>query len=236
MKKYGLLLQLVTIGIVVIILAACGSAPVAGTGPGSGSPPPAQSNQIQRIIVDYQGAAIGSEIPVWVNAAIDFDLEAIKRIPRFEGKVPIVELGIGQNLDLLRSWVNNFNAQAGISRRIVNYVEASFGGEQLGDKDKPENRNFVKDVVSTFSAAQFSGLAREMEYWTKLRIIDHGKGTETEDYRYFVVYSISEADLQYQIDQVMGRISAQTQEQQEIKRDVEEAMRNTRFNSIQQSN
>ena len=237
MKRSYSLLCLVTIGIVIIVLTACGSAPPApaGTGPGSASPPPTQS-PVQFIRVDYQGAAIGSEVPAWVEAAVNSDLEAIQRMSRFNGRVPIVDWGNGQNLDLLRSWVNNFNVQAGVSRRIVNYVEAEFGGEQLGDKDTPANRSLVDEIVATVSATQFSGLAREMDYWIKLRIVDRGRGTETEEYRYYVVYSMSETDLQYQVDQAMGRISAQNQDQQEIKDSVRDAMRRARFNSIQQSN
>ena len=235
MKKQNFLC-LLTAAVIVMLVTACGSTPAAGTGPGSGSPPPTQSSQVEFIRTDYQGAAIGSNIPDWVEAAINGDLETIKRIPRFNGKVPIVDWGNGQNLDLLRSWVNNFNVSAGISRRISTYVEAEFGGTQLGTKDTQENRNFLREVVATLSSAEFSGLAREMDYWVKLRIVDHAKGTQTEEYRYFVVFSIPEDVLQYQIDVAMGKISAQTQEQQEIKNDVEEAMKRARFNSIQQSN
>jgi len=232
-KQY--FLCLLTAAVILIALTGCGSA-LKGTGPGSGSPAPSQSNQVEFIRVDYQGAAIGSNVPDWVEAAVNSDLEAIKRIPRFNGKVPIVDWGNGQNLDLLRSWVNNFNVSAGISRRITTYVEAEFGGTQLGTKDTPENRNYIKEVVASLSSAQFSGLAKEMDYWIKLRIVDRGKGTQTEEYRYYVVFSIPEDVLQHQIDVAMGKVSAKTKEEQEIKNDVEEAMKKVRFNSIQHSN
>jgi hypothetical protein len=224
----------VTVFVLVMAMTACGSAP-AGTGPGSGAPPPAQSKQIERITLDYQGAAIGSDIPTWVEAAVNSDLATIQKMPRFSGKEPVVDWGTGQNLDLVRSFVNNFNVSAGISRRITTYVEAEFGGAQLGSKDSPDNRNFVKEIVASFSQTEFSGLAREMDYWIKLRIIDHGNGTQTEEYRYYVVYSIPEDVLQYQIDAAMGKISAKTKEQEEIKADVETAMKQARFNKIQQA-
>ncbi|GHT85958.1 hypothetical protein FACS1894137_10900 [Spirochaetia bacterium] len=199
----------------------------------SGSAEPKQAKTIERVIVDYKGAVLGSDIPDWVNAAVDDDLERITRIPRFKGKVPFIDYGEGQNLDLLRSWVNNFNAQAGVSRRISNMVQANFGGEQLGNKNTPENNNFVKEIIATFSNTDIKGLAREMDYWIKLRTIDKSKGTETEAISYYVVYSIAEEDLNYQIAQAMGKIAARTQEQQEIKADVEAAMKRVAFNSIQ---
>jgi hypothetical protein len=235
MKKHVSLLCMAIGAIAVAVLTACGSTP-SGTGSGSGSPPPEQSNQVQFIRIDYQGAAIGSNVPEWVEAAVNSDLDTIKKMPRFKGKEPIVDWGNGQNLDLLRSFVNNFNVAAGVSRRITTYVEAEFGGSQLGSKDSPDNRNFVKEIVGSFSNAEFSGLAREMDYWIKLRIVDRGKGTQTEEYRYYVVYSIPEDILQHQIDAALGRVSAKNQEQQEIKRDVENAMKSARFNKIQQAN
>jgi hypothetical protein len=234
MKKHFFLLCLAVAVITATVLTGCKSAPNAGTGQGSASATPAKSQAVQFVRIDYQGAAIGSEVPTWVDLAINRKLEEIKKIQRFEGKVPFIEEGSGQNLDLLRSWVNNFNAQAGVSRRIVNYVEAQFGGALTGNKDTPENQNFLKEIIASLSSAQFSGLAKEMDYWIKLRIIDNSKGTEREEYRYYVIYSMAEADLQYQIDRAMGRISAKNQEQRELKNDVEEALKQVRFNSIQQ--
>ena len=232
MKNRFFLFSLAVTGLITIVLIGCGSAP-AGTG--SGSAAASRNQTIERIRVDYQGAAIGSDVPEWVEAAVNRDEERLKRIPRFQGKIVFIDEGQGQNLDLLRSWVNNFNMQAGLSRRIRTYVEAEFGGKQLGSKDTPENQNFLSEMVTNISNAQFSGLAKEMDYWIKLRIVDRGKRTETEQYYYYVVYSMTEADYRYQIDRAMGRISAATREQQEIKNDVETAIRQARFNSIQQA-
>jgi len=235
MKKHFFLLCLAAVLITAAMLTGCKSASNAGTGQSSGSAAPTKSRDIQRVWVDWQGAVIGSDPPAWVESAINSDLEAIKKIPRFQGKVPFVYYGSGQNLDLLRSWVNNFDAQAGVSRRIVSYVDAQFGGVLTGNKDTPENQNFLKEMIASLSSTQFSGLAKEMDYWIKLRITDKGKGTEIEEYRYYVIYSMSEADLQYQIDRAMGKITAKNQEQKELKNDVEDAIKRVRFNSIQQA-
>jgi hypothetical protein len=215
-----------------LLVAACAGAPK-GVGAGSGSPPPAQPKTIERIRVDYKGAAIGSEIPSWVEAAIDNNYDAIARLSRFDGRVPVVNYGTGQNLDLLRSWVNNFNIQAQVARQIATYVEANFGGEQLGSKDSPENRQFLKEVVATFSNATINGLSQDLDYWVLLRTIDHGKGTEIEQYYYYVVYSIGKEELDYQIAQAMGKITAANQEQEELKVDVEAAMKQAALRSIE---
>jgi hypothetical protein len=235
MKKHFFLLCLAAAIVAAMVFTGCKSSAPLGTGQGSGSAAPVQSQSVQHVRIDYQGAVIGSDVPAWVESAVNSDLEAIKRIPRFQGRVPFVDYGSGQNLDLLRSWVNNFNIQAGVSRRIANYVEARFGSELEGNKDTPENQNYIKEIIASFSNTRFSGLAKEMDYWIKLRIIDNSKKTVTEEYRYYVVYSMAEADLQYQIDMAMGKIPAVTQEQKEIKNDVENAMKQVLFNSIQQT-
>jgi hypothetical protein len=233
----------------VIVLSACVSGPSpgtvtssgeaapqkTGTGPGSGDAAPQKTDDIKRVRVDYKGAATGSAIPEWVDAAIADDYQRIMELPQFKGKIPIVDYGVGQNLDLLRSWVNNFSIQAAMSRRISNHIITAFGGEQLGSKDTPENRSLIQEVTATFSRTNIHGLAKEMDYWVKLRTIDLGKGTETEQYYYYVVYSISKEDLDNQIGQVMGKITAATQEQQELKEDVEKAIYEAALSSIEAS-
>jgi len=231
MKKRLFVLCLAVMVITAVMSAGCKSTPNSGTGKDSAI----VKFAVRTVYIDYQGAVTGSKLPEWIDWAVNRDLESIKRMPRFQGRVPFVEEGYGQNLDLLRSWVNNFNAQAGVSRRIANYIEADFGGAQRGQKEIPEKQEYIKEMVATFSNVKFSGLAKEMDYWVKVRVIDTEKKTEKEEYRYYVVYSMAEADLQYQIDLAMGKITAKNQEQAELKRDVEEALKQVRFNGIQQS-
>jgi hypothetical protein len=221
------------------ILISCAGSPKnvpSGTIEGTGAEAPKTASNIERVRVDYQGAVTGSEIPAWVQAAIDFDTESLQRLSGFEGKIAVVDYGVGQNLELLRSLVNNFNVQASVARRISNYVEANFGGEQLGDKNTAENRSFVEEVVATFSRVEINGLAREKEYWVKLRTIDRGKKTEDEQYYYYVLYSIPEQTLNDQIARAMNNIPARTKDQEEIRSNVEEAMKRVMYNSVEEGN
>ncbi|MDR3173934.1 MAG: hypothetical protein LBU19_06775 [Treponema sp.] len=237
MKTKGSIRNLGMIGIAVILVSCASSSKKdgpSGTIAGTGADAPKIAGNIDRIRVDYQGAVTGSEIPAWVQAAIDFDTVSLQKLPGLEGKIAVVDYGVGQNLELLRSMVNNFNIQASVSRRISNYVEANFGGEQLGDKNTAENRSFVEEVVSTFSQVRISGLAKEKEYWVKLRTIDRGKKTESEQYYYYVLYSIPEQALNEQIARAMSNISAKTKDQEEIRSNVEEAMRRAMYNSVEE--
>jgi hypothetical protein len=240
MKKNEMM-KIIRIFCVVIALASCasssknvptGSIPGTGSIPETGGEAPTSVVNVERIRVDYQGAVTGAEIPAWVQAVIDADLIALQKLPGLEDKVAIVDYGIGQNLDLLRSQVNNFNIQASVARRISNYVEANFGGEQLGDKNSAENRDFVEEVVAAFSRVEINGLARVEDYWIKLRTIDRGKKTESEQYYYYVFYSISGQDLNEQIARAMNSVSAKTRDQEEIRADVEDAIVSRTLHSV----
>jgi hypothetical protein len=238
MKAKGMV-RIAGIFCVIAALASCAGSSARKDAPtggieGTGAEAPKTSNAIERIRVDYQGAVMGSEIPAWVQAAIDFDTDSLGRLPGFEGKVVIVDYGLGQNLELLRSLVNNFNVQGSLARRISNYVEANFGAEQLGDKNTAENRSFVEEVVATCSRVEINGLAKEKEYWVKLRTIDHGKKTESEQYYYYVLYSISEQILNEQIARAMENIPAKTRDQEEIRSNVEDAMKRAAYNSVEE--
>lgn len=224
MKKNCFLLSVaITVIALVALVSACGSTP-AGVAP-------SQEIDGQYVRIDHAGAALGSPVPEWVQFAVTSDKEALMAIPRFSGKVPFIEWGSGQNLDLTRSWVNNFGAQSLISRTISTYIEVEFAGSLQGSKDNEASRNYLKELAASVSSAQFSGFMREMDYWIKVR----NTVTQAEEYRYFVVYSMSQDDLNYQIAQAMGRVAAETQEQQELKDELEDAIQRVRFNSIQQA-
>ncbi len=185
-----------------------------------------QAKEIERVIVDYKGSTLGAEIPAWVQDVSDDNYEALQNLPSFKDTklIPVVAVERGKNLDLLRSWANNFSVQSQIARAIQNKVSAEFGGNQEGDKNSEENRNFVKELVATFSQTNISGLKKEKDYWIKLKVRDNYKKTEEEFYEYYVLYSIDSTVLQEQIDIALGKVEAKTQAQKEMKNEVKDAL------------
>lgn len=172
--------------------------------------PAKQAKEIERVMVDYKGAALGTGIPLWVEAAVNDDYVALQNLPEFKDKdrLPVIAVERGKNLDLLKSWANNFSAQAQVSRAIQNKVSAEFGGNQEGDKNAEENANFVKELVATFSNTKISGLKKERDYWIKMKTRDNYNKTEEQQYEYYVLYSIDNKDLQHQIDVALGKVAS----------------------------
>ena len=200
--------------------------------------PAKQAKEIERVIVDYKGAALGADIPSWVEAAVEDDYITLQNLPEFKDKdrLPVIAVERGKNLDLLKSWANNFSAQAQVSRAIQNKVSAEFGGNQEGDKNAEENANFVKELVATFSNTKISGLKKERDYWVKMKTRDNYNKTEEQQYEYYVLYSIDNKDLQHQIDVALGKVAAQTQVQKEMKNEVKDALAKLKSEDISTSN
>ena len=45
------------------------------------------SKSVEREMIDWKGASIGSEIPSWVVDAVDQNYKAISQLPQFENKL-----------------------------------------------------------------------------------------------------------------------------------------------------
>ena len=99
-----------------------------------------------------------------------------------------------------------------------------------------ENANFIKELVATFSNTKISGLKKERDYWVKMKIRDNYNKTEEQQYEYYVLYSISNKDLQHQIDVALGKVAAQTQVQKEMKNEVKDALAKLKSEDLSTSN
>jgi hypothetical protein len=177
--------------------------------------------------IDDKGASMGVSAPAWIASALQNDITAIKKDPRFEGKTLFIFDGYGQDLDLTRSWVNNFNAGGEISRQISTKVNGKFEGGLQGAGNAAKLQQ-LKEVVATLSRTQVSGLAREMDWWTLRRNRDTGQ----EQYRYIVVYSIDKDILRHQIDTALGKVSARAAEEKELVEDMHKALSELEFDEI----
>lgn len=198
-----------------VLLVGCASTPELAT---SAAPP--VSKRVEREMIDWKSASIGGEIPEWVYAAADNDQVALSALPQFEGKLIFFAEDQGKNLDLLKSWVNNFNVQAALSRQLSNFVIAKFGGEQSGDKNSEEVQMYLNELVSACSKAEINGLAKELDFWVKTRYADSDMDTIDDIYQYFVVYAMDKEDFRLQLDRALGKVEAKTQAQQEMKENV----------------
>ena len=215
MKK---ILEIGVVLVAVSMLASCASKPE------TEESKPKVSKTVEREMIDWKGASIGSELPDWIYSAVDNDVLALSTLPQFENKIIYFAEDQGQNLDLLKSWVNNFNVQASFSRELSNFVIAKFGGEQNGSKNEDEVQMYLNELVASCSKAEINGLGKKLDYWVKTRYIDKELDTIKDVYQYFVVFAIDKDDFKLQMDRVLGRVEAKTEAQRKLKADVKLAI------------
>lgn len=213
--------KILKIGVVLVaasMLASCASKPEAEVSK------PKVAKTVEREMIDWKGASIGSELPDWIYSAVDNDMLALSTLPQFENKIIYFAEDQGQNLDLLKSWVNNFNVQASFSRELSNFVIAKFGGEQNGSKNEDEVQMYLNELVASCSKAEINGLGKKLDYWVKTRYIDKELDSVKDVYQYFVVFAIDKDDFRLQMDRVLGKVEAKTEAQRKLKADVKLAI------------
>ena len=215
MKK---ILKIGVVLFVVSMLASCASKPEVEESK------PKVSKTVEREMIDWKGASIGCVLPDWIYSAVDNDVLALSTLPQFENKIIYFAEDQGQNLDLLKSWVNNFNVQASFSRELSNFVIAKFGGEQNGSKNEEEVQMYLNELVASCSKAEINGLGKKLDYWVKTRYIDKELDTVKDVYQYFVVFAIDKDDFRLQMDRVLGKVEAKTEAQRKLKADVKLAI------------
>lgn len=222
MKKLHLLKSACILAVVVLFVS-CGSKPVAET-PSQTVQAPVPAKHIERVMVDWKGASVGAEVPAWVYDAVESDYSSLSKLPQLSKKKIICAEGQGKNLDLLKSWVNNFDVQSTYSKSISNFVTTNFGGELSGSKDSEISENFLDELTASFSKQEINGLSKELDFWVLTRTIDNDKQTSTDIYEYFVVYAIDQVDFDYQVSEALGLVKAKNDAEEKLKSRIQDAM------------
>lgn len=183
-------------------------------------PAQAKKSHVEREMIDWKGASIGQPVPDWVVSAADNDYTTLSAMSQFKDKQIFFAESQGKNLDVLKSWVQNFQVQSEFAKSISNYVVSKFGGELSGDKNTEDAQSYLTEVSASFSKQKITGLRKFQDYWILTRYIDNDAGTHEDTYQYFVVYTIDDNVLAQQVDKVLGNIEAKTEKQQELKNET----------------
>lgn len=207
-------INLVVSGVMLVLFVSCASKK---TVIHEAKNAPAAEKDVTREMIDWKGSSIGADIPSWVYDAVEEDYAALSKLPQLQKKKIICAEGIGRDLDLLKSWENNFDVQGTFSKSISNYISAKFGGELSGSKDDSISQNFLDELVTTISRAEISGLSKEMDFWVQTRLKDKLKDSFVDRYEYFAVYAIDNADFEYQIAEAIGAVEAKSEAEKEMK-------------------
>ena len=207
-----------------LVLAGCGTTDkVKGSGI-KGDAAKVQTGK--RVMVDYQGATLGKEVPKWMELLVEgqYSQPVLSKVmPGLEGKKVFVTTGRGDNLDFVRTWSDLVDIEtevAGTLERVAaKAVQASLAGSSsaTGKDMEPTNVERTVDMYRTSLVnVRLSGLERIASYWTEIQVMD--KKTVTADYyEYYAVWAMDEKLFNQQLGEALKSIPETTTEAQALK-------------------
>jgi len=180
----------------------------------------------KRMIIDYQGATLGKEIPAWVEQLVEgqYSQKALSKVmPDLEGKKVFVTIGRGDNLDFVRNWVDLVDVETEVASSLERVagkaVEAEMKGKSAstGKEASPteieKNLNMYRDSLVN---VRFSGLERIASYWTETQVFEDKKVTD-DYFEYYAVWAMDEKLYDRQLNEAMSKIDETTTEAKELK-------------------
>ena len=165
-------------------------------------------------IIDYQGLALGSQIPDWVIAIADGSQKRVRKsldIPN--SKQIFILQNKGTILESLKVWTDQVDARAEIASSIEQTVAQTVQTEmEVYQSDKASMEKSAKIYSATMTNVTLNGLTKEDYYWIKTRTpkvdIKNPKlpSDYNEEYTYYVVYTLDKDLYERQIAQAMDDI------------------------------
>ena len=209
-----------------VLIAGCGDKKSEQAGASSGK------STISREIIDWRGRNVGinkENIPPWVVAAAS-GVKRSELSQLFDNRAVFVSEERGKNLSLLQSWANNFSVQAGVSRELRNDVDATFQGGLSGNLDENRITRIQREIVATLSTTRFSGLRKDAEFWIEERKTDRVRKTMTDEYTYFVAFTMDAESFRRQLAAALKKILPQDQEEADMLQEAATSIQRMRLN------
>lgn len=206
-----------------LVLGSCATTNTAGSGIKGKS---ATVKSGKRIIVDYQGATLGKEIPQWVSLLIEgqYSQKVLSSVmPNLEGKKVFVTIGRGDNLDFVQNWSDLVDIETEVAGNLERVAGKAVESEMKGKssaKGKNADPSEIEKAVNMYRASlvnvRFSGLERVASYWIETQV--YNKKEVSDDYfEYYAVWAMDEKLFDQQLKQAMNNIDETSTEAKELK-------------------
>ena len=176
-------------------------------------------------IIDYQGLALGSQIPDWVIAIGDGSQKRVRKsldIPN--SKQIFILQNKGTELDYLQIWTDQVDARAEIASSIEQTIAQTVQSEiSVKDAGQQVDEKSAKIYSATMTNVTVNGLTKECYYWIKTRTpqIDSKNPKVVQEYKeeytYYVVYTIDKDLYERQLKQAMDDVQDNDDQTQFLK-------------------
>lgn len=183
---------------------------------------PASIDTGRRVLIDYQGATFGSEIPEWVKLVGEgqYSAEVLNPVmPGVNGKKVFVVTNRGNNLNYIEQWADLVKVEtevAGIMERVAGKsVEASMKGS-----DNEALKETIDMYRISLTDVRLTGLEKVGSFWAKVKVLDDEGETAETFYEYYAVWGIDSKLFKKQLDEAMKGIADTTTESGYLKAKV----------------
>lgn len=145
-------------------------------------------------IFDWQGQALGREVPTWVEALVDGDKAAVKKQLKLDKDMQLFLVSRdGDNLDFLKTWADQVDARAEVSASLKTTIAQTVQTELTAQNIDQETVQRKADLYSAQATnITLSGLQKINSYWIKTRRLHTGlkKAQSDSDYDYKTTYMV----------------------------------------------
>lgn len=145
-------------------------------------------------IFDWQGQALGRELPEWVNCAVDGDKTGVKKALKLERDMQLFLISrAGDNLDFLKTWADQADARAEVSSSLKTTIAQTVQTVLRAQNVDSETVTRKADLYSAqASNITLNGLQKINSYWIKTRRLKTGvkKAKSDSDYEYKTTYMV----------------------------------------------
>ena len=212
-----------------LLLVGCGTTKeVKGSGI-KGDAPVVKTGK--RVLVDYQGATLGAEIPEWVVkiASGDYSQSALSKVmPDLKDKKVFVTIGRGDNLDFVKQWTDLVDVETEVASSLERVagkaVEATMNGQSNASgktADPTELQRNIDMYRTSLSNVRFSGLEKVAQYWTETQLLNEDKAVTSDYFEYYAVWTMDAKLFQQQLNKAMENIQETTTEAKSLKSAVQ---------------
>jgi hypothetical protein len=175
--------------------------------------------------IEHKGSKLGiNQLPVWVQTYVERGIPGLEALSDFDGQYCFVGESTGTNLNALTTWASSYNVARDMATSVSNSVDAKFVGSETGSP-QANYGSYYETVVTTTANATYSGARKINDWWVLTRRTEPGSKKSTEEYTYYVLYTIDRQSLDQQILGIMSQVSsAGNTEQQRAINNVRAAM------------
>ncbi|MFA6855706.1 MAG: hypothetical protein WCR31_00725 [Treponema sp.] len=179
-------------------------------------------------IVDYQGAAFGTEIPEWVIqvAQGEYSESALSKVmPDLKGRKIFVTMADGDNLEFVKQWTDLVDVETQVGdtmQRVVGKVvqasedaKAKEAGKEFDPTEVSRKLKLYKEAVA---AVEINGLEKTASYWVEKQSGSAKDGNNKDVFEYYAVWSMDKSVYDAQLNAALQTVKDNTSESENLKK------------------